>query len=112
MEIDYSEKHLPLELHLAILGFEIETTVTKGENNGRTLRQNFTALIHKNYLSSQGRWSVSLSSLSVDVAERYGMALWVSRPHSAVPLQATGGWLPKEAISNKKDQKNKESGQR
>jgi hypothetical protein len=83
-----------LELHVALLGFGIATPVARGENSGRTLAQEFVVLKHAVYGSDNGKWRVALPSAQSGQAQRLGIALWVSRPDSPAPLQATGGWLP------------------
>jgi len=84
----------PLELHVAMLGFGIETEVTRGENRNRTLAQEFIALAHKVYPSSNGTWKVILPAIAQQPVQRHGIALWISEPGNPAPVQATGGWLP------------------
>jgi hypothetical protein len=86
----------PLELHVAVLGFGIETPVERGENRNRTLRQEFVLLGHDMHGSQDGRWDVALPVVAGGDAERRGIALWVNAAGDARPLQATGGWLPVE----------------
>lgn len=83
-----------LELHVALLGFGIETAVERGENRGRTLPQEFVVLQHAVHVSDSGQWQVELPAAGAGQAQRYGIALWISTPDSPAPLQATGGWLP------------------
>jgi hypothetical protein len=84
----------PLELHVALLGFGIETAVERGENRGRKLPQEFVVLAHTAHASDTGQWQVELPRDGAGQAQRYGIALWVSTPDNPAPLQATGGWLP------------------
>jgi len=83
-----------LELHVALLGFGISTPVARGENNGRTLAQEFVVLKHAVHGSDNGKWRVALPAAPAGQAQRLGIAFWVSRPDNPAPLQATGGWLP------------------
>ncbi len=83
-----------LELHVALLGSGIVTTVERGENSGRTLAQEFVVLGHAVVVSDSGEWRVALPPVQAGQAQRLGIALWVSRPGNPAPLQATGGWLP------------------
>jgi hypothetical protein len=83
-----------LELHVALLGFGIETAVARGENRGRTLPQEFVVLAHTVHASDTGRWQVDLPNVEPGQAKRHAIALWVSAPGDPAPLQATGGWLP------------------
>jgi hypothetical protein len=83
-----------LELHVALLGFGIAIPVERGENSGRTLAQEFVVLRHAAHVSDNGEWRVELAPVQAGQVQRLGIALWVSRPDSPAPLQATGGWLP------------------
>ena len=85
----------PLELHVVLLGFGIETPVARGENRNRTLRQEFVALAHDKQISKNGRWHFALPAAThAEGVKRLGIALWVSPAGDVRPLQATGGWLP------------------
>lgn len=83
----------PYELHAALLGFDIETKVERGENRNSTLRQEFVVLAHESHPSINGHWNVALPRGGLK-AGRYAIAVWVSAPGNPVPVQATGGWLP------------------
>jgi hypothetical protein len=80
------------ELHVALLGFGIETKVERGENRNSTLREEFVVLDHESYPSINGHWKIPVPRTKSTV-DRYGIALWVSTPDNPAPLQATGGWL-------------------
>lgn len=87
----------PLELHVAVLGFSIDTAIERGENRNRTLRQEFVVLAHDQHGPERdGRWGVSLPQVPSNTAGRYGLAVWVSEAGNPVPLQATGGWLDQQ----------------
>ena len=83
----------PYELHVALLGFDIETKVERGENRNSTLRQEFVVLAHESQASTNGHWNVPLPRGKL-TAGRYGIAVWVSAPDNPAPVQATGSWLP------------------
>ncbi len=83
----------PLELHLALLGFGIDTSIERGENRNSTLRQEFVVLAHEVHNTTDGHWDIHLPEARSDQAGRYGVAVWVSTPGKPEPLQATGGWL-------------------
>ena len=85
-------KREPYELHIAILGFGIETHVKSGENRNSTLAQEFVVLAHDRHRSGSRHWYVSMPKPRLE-AERYGVALWISKPGRPTPIQATGGWL-------------------
>lgn len=97
---NYADSPSPGELilNVAVLGFDIESAIASGENAGRKLRHEFVVLAHDKHLSNSGSWQASLPSVKSDAARRYGLALWVSLANKLQPLQATGGWLPKENL--------------
>jgi len=94
IDASFPAKDKPLELHVALLGFGIETPVARGENRGRTLAQEFVVLRHTVHVSENGKWSVELPSVPPGQSQRLAVALWISEPDKPAPLQATGGWLP------------------
>ena len=84
----------PMDLHVAILGFGIETDVTRGENSNRRLPQEFVVLSYQVSRSDNGAWDMTLPVRELQVADRHAIALWVSEAGNPAPVQATGGWLP------------------
>ena len=92
------ETHEPLEVHYAVLGFDISTQVQGGENNGRRLKHGFVVLAYGNAPIARrapgysGRYH--LPPLRAD-APRMALAAWVSTTSNQRPLQAVGGWLPR-----------------
>jgi len=95
---NYADSSGELILNVAVLGFDIEKTIAKGENAGRKLQHEFTVLAHDKHVSRNGSWQVSLPNVKKDAAGRFGLALWVSQADKLKPLQATGGWLPRENL--------------
>ena len=91
---NYISDGKPLELHVALLGFGIESQVESGENRGRTLAQEVVVLRHVGHVSDSGGWMVALPTAEPGQARRFGIALWISEPDNPVPLPATGGWRP------------------
>ncbi len=94
LEANYTENNEPLELHVVILGFDLYTDIRRGENRNKRLRQEFVALSHEKYKSSDGHWSVKLDKIPNNGSKRIGIALWLTKTGSIAPIQATGGWLP------------------
>ncbi len=92
-----SNSKQPLQLHVAILGFDIKTSVEAGENRGRNLEQQFLVLTHNQTISNQNVWQTNLPTVSHS-ADKYGFVAWVSSPDNQKPIQATGGWLPYDFI--------------
>ncbi len=85
------------EVHAALLGSGLKSSVKAGENRGRQLSHDFVALKlvdaplvrHENLVTGKfvldARQSSSLGRLAVVV--------WVNKAGSLEPLQAAGGWL-------------------
>jgi hypothetical protein len=82
-----------LRLHVAVLGFGMNTPVKSGENRGRELRHDFVVLSHRVFAGDDLRWSGEVPSpLFADQAERLALVAWVSSPGQLGPVQAVGGW--------------------
>ena len=78
-----------VDLHVATLGFDLNTKVTAGENNGRNLHQDFVVLSLANEKMVNGKAEVHLV-----VDSRAGaIAAWITAPNQLEPIQAVGGWL-------------------
>lgn len=81
------------EVHAALLGGGIVSQVKAGENRGETLKHEFVALTLARHGLAQGRAGFALPESTATGISRRSLAVWVTRRGSAVPLQATGGWL-------------------
>jgi len=78
-----------VDLHIATLGFDLDTKVSAGENNGRNLRQDFVVLSLTTEKMSDGKVETNLN-----VDSRAGaIAAWVTSSNQLEPIQAVGGWL-------------------
>jgi len=78
-----------VDLHVAMLGFDLNTKVTAGENNGRNLHQDFVVLSLVNEKMSAGKAEIHLTTDS-----RAGAVVaWITAPNQLEPVQAVGGWL-------------------
>jgi len=82
-------------LHVAYLGIGLETDIKRGENRGRTLKQDFVALTHDIQNSSNGEWSFDISQPEHE-AEEYAIVAWVSQIDNATPIQAVASYIPGE----------------
>ena len=85
-----------LEVHVAILGFDLKTEVRAGENGGRTLEHDFVVLGYRRVATSRQASTYAASFSLPDVkapTERKAIAVWVSRRDDPRPVQAVGGWL-------------------
>jgi hypothetical protein len=84
------------ELHVARLGFGLNTNVKAGENRGRKLLHDFVVLslatVPLNPDGTELRLPSSSAKTPVDSREAIA-AVWVTAAGEAEPLQAVGGWL-------------------
>jgi len=87
-----------LALNVAVLGCEIDSTIAAGENAGRKLQHEFVVLAHDRHVSDSGKWQVLLPEVETGQVGKFALALWVSPVGKQQPLQATGGWLPRERL--------------
>jgi len=78
-----------LDLYVAMLGFDLTTKVGAGENNGRSLLQDFVVLSLANEKMSGGKSEMTMAADSRGGA----IAAWVTAPNQLEPIQAVGGWL-------------------
>ena len=98
LSVVYSDKTKKLRLYVAVLGFDIETAIERGENKGRRLRHEFVVLGLQQHVG-KGDWQVTLPVIDTQLAPRYGVAIWVSASDQLQPLQAVGGWVPEANLS-------------
>lgn len=85
-----------LVLNAALLGFGLQSRVTRGENSGKTLAHDFVVLASQAVTSAQHQWRGSLPGAPAIAgdASRLAIVFWLERPGSPQPLVITGGWLP------------------
>ncbi len=85
-----------LELHIAVLGFDLQTDVKAGENHGRTLRHDFVVLGHAR-IGMKPHQDGFVAQIELPKArfdsDRKAVAAWVSAAGDPYPIQAVGGWL-------------------
>ena len=87
-----SERNANL-LNVALLGLDLESEVSRGENRGKKLQHDFVVLGISRYSSAEsGEWSGVLPGPKV-LASKYAVAVWVSDGRRVSPIQATGGYL-------------------
>jgi hypothetical protein len=78
-----------VDLHLATLGFDLNTKVSAGENNGHDLRQDFVVLSLTDEKMSAGKVIIPFTA-----APNVGaIVAWITAPDELEPIQATGGWI-------------------
>jgi len=83
-----------LTLNVALLGVGLKATVTRGENAGKKLSQDFVVLEHLTTASSNGSWNMQIPQINLADGERLALVAWVSHADRLEPLQAIGGWMP------------------
>ena len=87
-----------LVLNVALLGFDIETSIPRGENAGKTISHDFVVLDFQQRSGGQQTpdgaraWSAKLP-VQPEAYSKLALAAWVSAEGDPQPLQATGGWL-------------------
>lgn len=85
-----------LVAYVALLGFELTSDVQAGENAGRELKHDFVVLgfAEKPMTYDDGSYHLTIERpRSETSANKYGIALWVSRADRQIPIQAAGGWI-------------------
>ena len=88
--------HQTLDLHIAILGFDMTTEIAAGENRGRSLTHNFVVLafartvIKKDGHIYKAEFSLPGHDFNAPVV---ALAAWVGPRDKGEPIQAVGGWL-------------------
>lgn len=94
--VPVAEQSSDWELNVAILGFQLRSNVSAGENSGRRLDQEFVVLAHETMTSSNGKWKMKLPNVKKEYAQHTGLAVWVNKKGLQTPVQATGGWLSEQ----------------
>ena len=83
-------------LNIALLGFDIKTDVTSGENRDRELKHDFAVLGYKTlplYKTDSGHAVMTELPDIVETVPRMAISAWVSTDNNMTPIQAVGGWL-------------------
>jgi hypothetical protein len=86
-------------LHVALLGFGLTSQIGAGENKGRRLHHDFVVLHHQSlpFLGHGEIWIAETPLPDSSAAtSRRALAAWVTEVDTEVPIQAVGGWLPKD----------------
>ena len=89
-----SSEHLLV--HIALLGFDLKSDVTAGENRGRELTNDFIVLdiIQAPLEREEAIYTATLPQMLPHQAfPRLAIAAWVAGTSKQTPLQAVGGWL-------------------
>lgn len=78
----------PWQFHAVLLGFDLTTKVTRGENAGRTLLHDFVVLKHGAAVGTGGA-----ATLKLGEANAGAVCGWVCRGDNPTPVQVVGGVL-------------------
>jgi len=91
IEVSYSKKG-NYQIHVALLGFALETKVARGENKGKLLKHDFVVLNMQSYFSKNS--SINIQMLPSNTkAKKYALVAWITPINSMQTLQSVGGWL-------------------
>ncbi len=86
-----------LNVHVAVLGFNIVTKITRGENRGKELVHDFVVLGYKNQLMDMagklGKSQMRLPDVHRIKSPKQAVVIWVSSMDDPAPIQAAGGWI-------------------
>jgi hypothetical protein len=81
-------------VRVALLGMDLSTNVTSGENSGHLLKHNFLVLDWDGKPLSSKSPELSFSfKTAKQKTSRQAIAAWIEEEGSPVPLQSTGGYL-------------------
>ena len=83
-------------VHVALLGFDLSSRITAGENKGRRLAHDFVvlALTSASLDGGNGRYAAELNLPTASKpAPRHALVAWVSANDRLAPIQAVGGYL-------------------
>ncbi len=90
----------PLDVYGALLGFDLSSNVSAGENRGKKLTHDFVVLgtSMKKLESHNGTYTVRMTLPNYSKAEpgKKAAAFWVSPAGGYATIQATGGFLAEE----------------
>jgi hypothetical protein len=78
-----------LNLHIALLGMDLEPSITAGENKGRGSQHEFVVIGLKSLQGQDGHWQTRLPELHYPDTESRALAVWVTPAHSLKPLAST-----------------------
>ena len=80
---------------MVLLGFGFTTEIKRGENARKILTEEFVVLEYEKliYSDSQEKFAWPKSDLKAD---KYAVAVWLTKVGGLSPLQATGGYIPNE----------------
>ena len=87
----------PLRLNIAVEGFDIQSSIRSGENQGKVLNHDFVVLTLQTLdENSAHRWQIPRNDLVLSQPHARAIVVWVTSDDDPTPIQATGGWLSTE----------------
>lgn len=95
LQADYSpllQRQGPWRLNVAQLGFDFETKVGDGENEGRRLKHEFVVMALAVFDSDQPQWKVAYGSKGLKQNVK-ALVFWVSLDTDPTPHQLLAAWL-------------------
>jgi hypothetical protein len=78
-----------VDLHVATLGFDLNTKPNAGENSGRNLKQDFVVLS----LANQKMIDRKAEFTFKPDPRAAAIAAWITGPNQTEPIQTIGGWI-------------------
>lgn len=85
-----------LTAHIAVLGFDLNSQVTAGENQGRRLEHQFVVLQKQQETRDNFTWSFQLEN--IDLSNRHALAIWITQPDLEI-VQAVAGWIDNSSLN-------------
>ncbi|HEX4343832.1 MAG TPA: DUF1223 domain-containing protein [Verrucomicrobiae bacterium] len=78
------------QVHVALLGCDLQTAVKAGENNGETLKHDFVVLAMQSNPLKENEAHLTLGTAKPG---EKAFAVWVTEGDRMTPVQVAGGWL-------------------
>lgn len=94
--IDQTPERKTMTATIAVLGFDQETFIGNGENQGRKLKHDFIVLNHNNKIldKQNGHYHtfMSLPDVSGFISPKTAIVIWVSQGMDPKPIQVVADW--------------------
>ena len=83
----------PVTFNLVLMGMNLKSHITAGENEGMNVKHNFVVLDYQQTESNNHHWELTLPNHAIQPGTQYAVAGWVSTASDPSPLQAAGNYL-------------------
>lgn len=94
--IDHEQQGQSMTATIAVLGFDQETSIGRGENQGRKLIHDFIVLNHSNKMLSaennQYHTSMPMPDISRFSSAKTAVVVWISQGMDPQPIQVVADW--------------------